>query len=382
MTDPASMLRTATASSESPDLPGVTIRPFEARDAVAWNAFVRRHPAHAFTHLRAICDLMPEWRTGPEVSLVAHDASGELLAVLPLFLLENRLLGVIRDRRLAAAAISGSGPLLAPELAPAAARSLLAALERASRCLGKALGASSIGMPLPVVAGDRSVLSRHRFHPLRPFGWQEELVPVIVADLTPTEDRLLAACQRSTRARIRQADASGARVRPVRDRSEWMALEQANRWTQGEAALSTAAMARVWDDLVQPGDAFTIAVEYEEQLISALVITVVNRVAHYFLSFNSPESHKHSANRLALWHAMQEAKRRGLHWFEFGPVYWGDGKDASIARFKESFGGTIWYQTNASYELAPIRATALRVAVQGYRALRARSPRRAVSDDA
>jgi hypothetical protein len=59
-----------------PQRSGVLIRPLEPRDASPCDAFVRSHPRHAVTHLRAICTLMPEWRTGLEVSLVAESAVG------------------------------------------------------------------------------------------------------------------------------------------------------------------------------------------------------------------------------------------------------------------------------------------------------------------
>lgn len=184
-----------------------------------------------------------------------------------------------------------------------------------------------------------------------------------------SEAELFANCRSSTRSIIRQATRAGATCRPVRDRAEWLGFYEANLWTQGEGALSRHSLEHIWDALILPGHAFAVCVEHENAPVCAVVVTVVNNVALYFLAFNSPQSHAIGANRLALWEAIRESRSRGARWFEIGPLHWGTGKEAAISDFKRGFGGRVWYQTSATIELTPLRTAALNLAVRLYQTL-------------
>ncbi len=336
-----------------------------------WDQFVSLHPAHALSHLRAMCRLQAGWKVGPEHSLVVLDTQQKLVAVLPLFLHERRVLRLITERSLVSSGISGNGALIAASLGASDRRLILSLLEARTRTLARSLGAAHASVVYPVFAGSSSVLSCERYHPLRPFGWRETLHPTLVIDLALSEDQIFAQFRSSTRSVIRQATRAGAVCRRVADRDEWLGFHEANRWTQGEAALSDEGMQRAWDDLIEPGHAIALCVEHEGSVVCAVVATHVNRVAYYLLAFNSPQSHALGANRLALWHALRAVRQQGARWIEIGPMYWGTGKDATIADFKRGFGGRVWYQTSATVGLTPLRTAVLNVAVRLYQRLRA-----------
>jgi len=193
-----------------------------------------------------------------------------------------------------------------------------------------------------------------------------------VLDLDRPEAEIFAGFRKSSRPLIRQAKRNGVNARPVATREEWLGFDEANQWTQADAALPRSAMERAWDELIAPGHAIALAVEHDGKPVSVIVVTIVNRVAHYLLSFNSPRAYELAANHVAVWEGICEARRRGARWFELGPLDYGVQKDAQIAHFKMGFGGIVWYQSRASLQLTPFRSATRELAVQSYRALKQR----------
>lgn len=360
------MSNTTTSRSARP----LVIVPAAAATHTHWDDFVAAHPHRALPHLRATRQLQTGWRAQQDLSFLVYDEHGRVLAVCPLLLLEQKVLRWFNDRRVASSTISGNGPLLDVTLSAARRSALLAAIECELRRVAEALGASAISVVLPVFAGERSLLSLERHHPLLPFGYTEELLPMMVIDLEQSEVEIFAAFRKSARPLIRQAERGGVTARPVASREEWLGFHGANEWTQGEAALPRAAMERAWDELIAPGHAIALAVEQYGESLSVVVVSIVNGIAHYLLSFNTPRAYELASNRIAVWEAIREAKRRGARWFEVGPLYYGEHKDAAIAHFKMSFGGAVWYQSRATLALSPVRTAALDFAAHGYRVAR------------
>lgn len=345
-------------------------------DEQQWDAFVQSHPDRALPHLRGFRQLIVGWKAQEDHSVVALDNNRQIVAALPLFTTERRVLRLFTERSLVSTPMSGNGPLLAVALSLDERQRVLAQLEAHVRTLARSLGATRAAIVYPVFAGSQSLLRRHRYHPLKPFGWNELLQPMLVVDLQLGEAELFKSFRSTTRSVIRQAMRAGAICRPVSDGDEWMSFYEANRLTQGEAALTREGMRIAWDAVIEPGHALALCVEQDGEPVCAVVVSLVNGVAYYLLSFNSPPARDLGANRLALWEAMREAKRRGLQWFEFGPRFWGSGKEATIAEFKAGFGGEVWYQSNAQLDTAPIRGAALELAAQSYRAVSTLGQRR------
>lgn len=340
----------------------------------AWDAFVAAQRARTVAHGSAFRTLETIWRGVEDVSLVVREGE-RLVAIVPLFLETSRELRILTVRRLVGGTISGSGVLIDDAVPASQHRELYEVVADALASLAARRGVDDAQLTYPLLWGDRTSLAHFRQHPLAEFGYPDTPVLAMALDLRVSEAQLLAGLNATTRNLVRKAVKQGVEMRPIDSEAQWLAAESLSRETLGEGAMSREALECVWRRLITPGHAFALGAYEGETLISVVCVTGIGAQAYYCLGFNTARGLELNANRLALWHAILEAKARGVCMFEVGGLFFGASKEAAISRFKQAFGGRVYYLPSGRTVYRPVRAMLRGLVGAAYHRLRSAATR-------
>lgn len=155
-------------------------------------------------------------------------------------------------------------------------------------------------------------------------------------DLGPTEQQLLAAAHSNHRNLIRQAGAchkivTGNKLLPLLQQLHKATFDRKNKPYPFDAAMIEKLVKE--SGRREAGNIY--AVQDGDQEITAAIFTVWDHSKMYLLlSTVDPEKAHPGAVRLLIWHAIKEAKLKGLHAFDFE-----GSMDPGIAAFFRRFGG-------------------------------------------
>lgn len=214
--------------------------------------------------------------------------------------------------------------------------------------------------------------ARHSFLLLHGFQTADPIQPrsTLHLDLTPPEDRLLAAMSKGHRADIRRAAREGVGVRvgaSVADLDAFYAIMQATSARAGFAIHSRDYYQAAWELLRatnQPdgGDAALLLAERDGVALAAFLIFAWAGAGLYLYSGATDEGLRSGANHALQWRALQWARERGCTVYDFWgiPDALGQAAAASdpnertrleaaaqadplhgVFRFKKGFGGRI-----------------------------------------
>ena len=333
-----------------------------------WDAFVQAHPSAARGHLSAVF-----YFSNPAAnhSLIAVDDHGAVVGILPLFEVEDKELRGLPYRRLVSAGEFPAGPLLAGNLPARVRRNVLDAMLDKVRGIAAARKADEVSIAYPLIDGDRTSLETYGYYPLRHYAFQEENRVVLLLDLTVDEKQLFSNLDSNCRNAIKRCMKSGAVVRKIDTREEWLSCYDLNVKTLGAHADSREHMAIIWDHFVLAGLADVLAV-VSDGVIVTVVVTVRYKSAYYWKSYRDRDRNVIGANNLGLWQGILDAQTNGCRFFELGGMEFANTKQVAISSFKESFGGRPVYQLAGRWVSRPLRRAWLDMGRAGVEAFRER----------
>jgi hypothetical protein len=325
-----------------------------------WESFVPQQKDACVGHLGANFSLADAAGVRNR-SIIVVDEKDRPLAAMPLFELEQRELRVFHRRIVSSGFEFPAHPLIAANLGSPQEKELLANVLRAVESVAAACNADDVRISYPAIIDGVPAITRHRYLPLRHFGYSDDSGVGWVLDLRVDLEDLNRTLDKSCRNAIRRAQKEGCSVRPVRDAGEWMTCLELAKETLGRAAPSERMHRACWEYFVAPGHAKTTAVVPPASDVPSNVVVAVgwNGSWYYWKSYNTREGRIPGANNLALWEMIASVKRRDGVFFELGSMEFDNPKQIAIAEFKRSFGGTPNYALRGVRHRRPVRYAAL-----------------------
>lgn len=324
--------------------------------AADWDAFVNTHPLSSHGHLRAQFSFADA--SGVRNTSLAVRDGGRLVGLLPLFVLHRRALRRVPIRELVSGAFFPAGPLVSPKLAGKAEARVLDTLLAGARARAATLGADRLIVTHPHVVGGQPSIVRFAYSPLLHWGFRAQSGVGLLLDLSQTPEALAAGRRSGCRQSIAKAQ-SGASVRMLTDRSDWLACRELNIQTLGELAFSDRQLASIWDDLIVPGHATAHAVCADGTMAAVAVTIHTANSAYYWIGLNRRPAPLPGAGHLALWTAITASQTRGCRYFELGSLDFENTKNIGISQFKQSFGGMPYQIISADLDLKPVKSAAV-----------------------
>src|SRR4051812_114259 len=348
---------------------------FDAAARDEWDAFVRQHPLAGFGHLAANFDLAAATPGLRNVSLLAREGRG-IVAVLPLFEQEARVLRGIPLRSVVSGAFFPAGPLISPEARGKGATTILSALLDRVRERAAAARVDNVVIAYPNVTAGQPTIARLGYSPLLHHGYHARPGVGLLLDLSQSAEQLAAGRNSGCRQRINKAQASGATVTRITAREEWAPAYALNVQTLGPLALSREQFDVIWDRFIAAGDANAYAVHVDGKLAAMTATIRVNDVAYYWHGWRAADTIPGAAH-FGLWSAILEAREHGCKAFELGSLEFVNAKNIGISQFKQSFGGVPFQTLAAELRLRPLKHAAIALAEAAAAVIRERKGRKA-----
>jgi hypothetical protein len=162
-------------------------------------------------------------------------------------------------------------------------------------------------------------------------------------------EELLSGLSKNCRGTLKRAREVGLECRKLDRKSDWMSCFELNAKTLGPLSDSEQWMSIAWDSFVDRGHGFAVASFWQEAIVGVVLCATAGRSCYYWKSYRERERNLTGANNLALWEAILQARASSCRFFELGSMDFGDDKQGSISKFKQSFGGSAVYQLRGSY---------------------------------
>lgn len=166
-----------------------------------------------------------------------------------------------------------------------------------------------------------------------------------ILDITPSEDSLLAAMRKTTRYLIRKGEKEGIEVTVHQDSQalkDFWPVYEATFQRQRFTPFSRRYIEKEFGLYAERGAASLFLAHYQGEVISAAIIIFYGNSGFYHHSGSVPKFASINSSYLLQWRVIQEAKRRGLKFYNF----WGISPDsqprhpwAGLSLFKKGFGG-------------------------------------------
>ncbi|MBC8160274.1 MAG: peptidoglycan bridge formation glycyltransferase FemA/FemB family protein [Roseiflexaceae bacterium] len=319
-------------------------------EAMAWDAFVQRHPQGSLLQLAGWGQLKSRfgWQSrrlaiaGPQGLLVG----GQVLL--------KRRLGV-------AGAYVPRGPLLGGD--HASDQALLAALDR----LCRRNRAVFLRLEPNVLEGSAEAEHLHAtllsagFQPVPPLQPRSS----VQLDLAPPPAQLLAGMSKGHRADIKRAAREGVAVRTASGQADLDAFYAIMQATSARAEFrihSRAYYAAAFEIFHASGQALLLLADWQGHAVAAAMICADRHAGLYLYSGSTPEGLKSGAQHAVQWQALQWAREQGSAIYDFWGVPDSFGQAATVAdaeqrarleeqaksdplfgvyRFKKGFGGQV-----------------------------------------
>lgn len=167
-----------------------------------------------------------------------------------------------------------------------------------------------------------------------------------VLDIEPRDDDILAQMKPKWRYNIKLGYRKGVQVRmstKLEDLRKFHELSLGLK-ERGYTPFELAHYERMLYSLTKGKHIALFIAEYENKILSAILVTFYGGVATYLHGASSDECRELMPNHLAQWEAILESRRRGCVLYDF----WGIAPDedenhpwAGITRFKRGFGGEV-----------------------------------------
>lgn len=269
----------------------------------------------------------------------------ELVALCPLYLDTNRIMGLIPNRRLYTGM---SGPIFSPSLGLNVKKRLWRKVADYIDSIAMENRADVLQVRCTSIANCNLPPLRSEINPLWIVGISEPLYPIPVATLilniTKSEDQLLAEMDGDCRAAIRQAERAGVSFRIGNSLEDVELYEKIHRESWQRTGLTPNPLkyfTEMWDRFGKNDNAKFIFAEHAGKAIAGVLIHIFKQGVFYWGGCSIGEALRHRPNNYLLWSAITTAKQLGLSWFEVGQFQLHPGanpKEYNVGKYKAQFG--------------------------------------------
>lgn len=195
----------------------------------------------------------------------------------------------------------------------------------------------------------RSPIHIKNFHITR-HGFQPE--HTLILDITKSEDEILKQMKPKGRYNIRLAEKKGVKISTTDIANQTKLSKDIEVFYK---ILSTTAKRddfnvhdehfykKIVETLIPSHNAELYLAHYENKIIGGIIVTFFNDTATYYYGASSDEHREVMANYLLQWHAIKEAKARGMKYYDFLGIAPESAKKhpwKGVTEFKKKFGGT------------------------------------------
>lgn len=162
-------------------------------------------------------------------------------------------------------------------------------------------------------------------------------------DIQKPEEELLANMRKATRYEIRKAEKIGVRVEEStnpKDITKFYKLQLKTAKRQGFVPFSLKYLQEQFKVFSSSNNAILYASYFEKKLLAMSFIIFYGSEAVYHYGASTDDGRRYPGAYLIQWHAIKEAKKRGLKTYNF----WGVAREenhrfANLSMFKRGFGG-------------------------------------------
>lgn len=167
---------------------------------------------------------------------------------------------------------------------------------------------------------------------------------ILVADLLVSEGDLLSRMKQKTRYNIRLAEKKGVKVFETREKKYQEAFLKLIEATAGRKEIVAHPLGyyRKFFEAFPESVCRLFVAEYDGEVLAANIVARYGDFAYYLHGGSSGKSRELMAPYLLQWHQMQEMKKAGCRYYDFGGVRVatrneGNGSWEGITRFKQGF---------------------------------------------
>ncbi|MCE5230849.1 hypothetical protein LLG95_14825 [bacterium] len=330
--------------------------PLDQARRADWDRFVAGNPHAWVGHDLAHIDF--EASLGHEsASHLVLDTRGQVIGVVPLFLVEYGVARVFRFRAMVTGTSLRGGPLPAADMPPKTRRDFWRAFAEWAQSECARRGIDEIRVNLPHFIGQTHALDFYEVNPLRELGFKDVPNLTMLLDLQATDD-LVANFEGRCRNSYKKALSAGAEWEAIGDRATWLSLEDLNKQTFADEqaeAYSRHTMEVIWDRFAARGLVKISALKHEGRYISACVRAGTNFSEYIWMIFNERPRRLQGSTNLLIGKDLEDMRSRGVRWCELGSLDFDDPRQHNIANFKRSFGGKVYRTLGCKLCLSPLK---------------------------
>lgn len=161
-------------------------------------------------------------------------------------------------------------------------------------------------------------------------------------DITKSEDELLANMRKATRYEIKKAIKLGVRIEEstsTKDIKSFYDLQLETSKRQGFVPFSFKFLDEQFKIFAKEGDVILYSAYFEKKLLAQAFIIFYGDEAVYHYGASTTDGREYPGAYLIQWHAIQEAKKRGVSRYNFWGVAPSGHRFSNLSMFKRGFGG-------------------------------------------
>ena len=315
------------------------IRPYEPSMHDAWEALVEASPQAWLFHKRVYIEAVNRSMQVREHSLTLWK-NNHLVAIFPLNLYPPE-----QPPKLNSYSPSPAGMALQPGLGAKEAKEITQALHDAALEVARRENCKALILSLPPLAPTQ-LANAHGVSPLDPLGYAAVSTSTYIINLETDEETLFHNLRELARRQIRKAREAGVTIRPANenDLGGYYDLHCATYDRTGVHPHPKEYFSAIFQQMAPAGLARIWAAEHQGKTIGYLNTAHYKSGAFYWTGCSSDAALELGANYLLQWHAILDAKARGMRWYDSGEAFPGEktGKHAGLDSFKSGFGGERW----------------------------------------
>lgn len=180
----------------------------------------------------------------------------------------------------------------------------------------------------------------------------------LIIDINQPEEEILAQMKQKGRYNIRLADKKGVRVTESEDIESFYKILKETTERDVFSGHNKEYYKNMIEILKKDDMAKLYIAEHEGETLAGIIVTFYNNMATYYYGASSNHKRNLMAPYLLQWHAMKEAKKRGISHYDMLGVAPPDAKNhpwEGVSQFKTKFGGQrVQYVKAQEYIFKPV----------------------------